>query len=160
MKGWKNGEVIPESVLKRLARRLSQNNVSVIQNEWAMEVLEKSGDRAQFVRFKDGSAALLLRPNATRYQIVHELKHYEHWLADPKKYGSLSKLEREEFVFEALQKSNHWLRFNDAERAHALEYIEYIRKLYGTRPKSSDRPNANWLKSSAQTSSAATSSRF
>ncbi len=131
MKGWKNGEVIPESVLKRLARRLSQNNVSVIQNEWAVEVLEKSGARAQFVRFNDGSAALVLRPNATRYQIVHELKHYEHWLADPEKYGSLSKLEREEFVFEALQKSNHWRRFNDAERAHALEYIEYIRKLYG-----------------------------
>ena len=58
------------------------------------------------------------------------MKHYEHWLADSKKYGTLSKLEREEFVFKALQESNHWRLFNDAERAHALEYIEYIRKLF------------------------------
>jgi len=131
MKGWKDGEVIPESVLNRLSRRLNRNQVSVIQNEWALAILEKSGDGAQFVRFKDGSAGLLLRPDATRYQIVHELKHYEHWLADPKKYGMLSKLEREEFVFKALQESNRARLFNDAERAHALEYIEYLRKLYG-----------------------------
>ena len=97
----------------------------------ALEILDKSGDGAQFVRFKDGSAGLLLRPNATRYQIVHELKHYEHWLADPKKYGTLSKLEREEYVLRALQESNHWRLFNDAKRAHALEYIEYLRKLFG-----------------------------
>lgn len=131
MNGWKNGDVIPESILKRLSGRLNRNKVSVIQNEWALEILEKSGDGAQFVRFKDGSAGLLLRPNATRYQIVHELKHYEHRLADPMKYGTLSKLEREEFVFKALQESNHWGLFNDAERAHALDYIEYLRKLYG-----------------------------
>ncbi|MGN6547523.1 MAG: zincin-like metallopeptidase toxin domain-containing protein [Aureliella sp.] len=105
MKGWKSGEVVPESVLKRLSSRLNRNNVSVIQNEWALEILKKSGDGAQFVRFKDGSAGLLLRPNATRYQIVHEAKHYEHWLADPKKYGTLSKLEREEFVYKALQEA-------------------------------------------------------
>jgi hypothetical protein len=131
MNGWKNGEVIPGSVLKRLSSRLNRNNVSIIPNEWALEILEKSGDRAQFVRFKDGSAGLLLRPNATRYQVVHELKHYEHWLADPTKYGTLNKLEREEYVFKALQESSHWRRFNDAERTHALEYIEYLRRLYG-----------------------------
>ncbi|MGM0491110.1 MAG: zincin-like metallopeptidase toxin domain-containing protein [Planctomycetota bacterium] len=131
MKAWKDGEVIAESVLKRLSSRLNRNNVSIIQTEWAQEILEKSGHGAHFVRFKDGSAGILLRPDATRYQLVHELKHYEHWLADPKKYGTLSKLEREEFVFEALKRSNHWRLFNDAERAHAEEYIEYIRRLYG-----------------------------
>jgi len=70
-------------------------------------------------------------PPPTRYQLVHELKHYEHWLADPAKYVKLGKLEREEFVFKALQVSNHWRLFTDAERIHALEYIEYIRRLYG-----------------------------
>jgi hypothetical protein len=83
------------------------------------------------MRFKDGSAAILLRPNATRYQLVHELKHYEHWLADPGEYAKMGKLEREEFVFKALQESNHWRLFTDAERSHALELIKYYRKLYG-----------------------------
>jgi len=130
MKGFKDGEIIPDSVLKRLSSRLS-NNTKIIKNEWAQEILEKSGDGAQFMRFKDGSAGILLRPNATRYQLAHELKHYEHWLADPAKYVKLGKLEREEFVFKALQVSNHWRLFTDAERIHALEYIEYIRRLYG-----------------------------
>ena len=131
MKGFKDGELIPDSVLKRLSSRLNRNKTSIIKNEWAQEILEKSGDGAQFVRFKDGSAGILLRPNATRYQLVHELKHYEHWLADPAKYAKLGKLEREEFVFKALQGSNHWQLFTDAERTHVLEYIEYIRRLYG-----------------------------
>ncbi len=107
MKGFKDGEIIPNSVLKRLSSRLNRKNTSIIKNEWAQEILEKSGDGAQFVRFKDGCAGILLRPHATPYQLVHELKHYEHWLADPGKYAKLGKLEREEFVFKALQKSNH-----------------------------------------------------
>jgi len=130
MKGFKDGELIPDSILKRLSGRLNRNNTSIIKNEWAQEILEKTGDGAQFVRFKDGSAGILLRPNATRYQLVHELKHYEHWLADPAKYAKLGMLAREEFVFKALQDSNHWRLFTDAERTHALEYIEYVRRLY------------------------------
>lgn len=131
MKGFKDGELISDSVIKRLSSRLNRNNVSIIKNEWSQELLEKSGDGAQFVRFKDGSAGILLRPNPTRYQLVHELKHYEHWLADPKRYVTSNKLEREAFTFKAMQESNHWRLFNDAERDHAVEYIEYIRKLFG-----------------------------
>ena len=131
MKGFKDGEIIPDSVLKRLSTRLNRNHTAILKNEWAQGILEKTGDGAQFVRFKDGSAGILLRPNATRYQIVHELKHYEHWLADPEKYAGLGKSAREEHVFAALQESNHWRLFTDAERKHALEYIEYIRRLYG-----------------------------
>ena len=130
MKGFRNGEIIPDSVLERLSSRL-RNNTRIIKNEWAQKILDKTGDAAQFMRFKDGSAAILLRPNATRYQLVHELKHYEHWLADPVKYAKMGKLEREEFVFRALQESNHWRLFTDAERSHALELIKYYRKLYG-----------------------------
>ena len=130
MKGWKNGETVPDSVLNRLSSRLNRNNVSILRNEWARTILEKSGDRAQFVRFKDGSAGILLRPDATRYQLIHELKHYEHWLANPNTYENLSKLKREEFVFKALQESHHWKSFNDAEREHATAYIEYVRELF------------------------------
>ena len=130
MKGWKGGEVIGEAIIKRLARHLNRNKVAIARDDWALEVLDKSGDAAQFVRFKDGSAGILLRPNATRYQLVHELKHYEQWLANQKEYAKLSKLEREEYVFNALQTSNHWRRFTKAEKKHAREYIEYVRKLY------------------------------
>ena len=77
MTGFRDGEVIPDSVLKRLSSRLG-NNTRIIKNEWAQKILKKSGDVAQFMRFKDGSAGILLRPNATRYQLVHKLKHYEH----------------------------------------------------------------------------------
>ncbi len=132
MKGFKEGEIIPASILKRLSSRLNRNNTSIITNDWAQKILRKTGDGAQFVRFKDGSAAILLRPNATRYQLVHELKHYEHWLADPVKLAKMGMLEREEFVFTALQEGNHWRLFNDAERAHAFEYIEYTRRIYGS----------------------------
>ena len=130
MKGFKDCVTIPDSVLKRLSSRLNRNNVSIIKNEWAQGILEKSGDRAQFIRFKDRSAGILLRSNVTRYELVHELKHYEHWLADPAAYKKLGKLAREKFVFDALQESNHWPRFTTAERIHALEYVNYMRKLY------------------------------
>jgi len=80
--------------------------------------------------FKDRSAGILLRSNVTRYELVHELKHYEHWLADPAAYKKLGKFAREEFVFDALQESNHWPRFTSAKRIHALEYVNYMRKLY------------------------------
>lgn len=132
MNGWKDGEIIPGATLNRLSSRLNRNNVSIIQDDWALTILKQSGDVAQFVRFKDGSAAILLQPNATRYQVVHELKHYEHWLLNPEAYAELNTLEREEFVFDALQKSNHWRVLNDAEKKHAVNYIRYVRKLYGT----------------------------
>ncbi|MCL4203301.1 MAG: hypothetical protein KJ000_12440 [Pirellulaceae bacterium] len=130
MNGFQCGEIIPNSVLKRLSSRLNRNNVFIINNEWAQEILDKSGDGAQFVRFKDGSAGILLRPSATRYQLVHELKHYEHWLADPARYAKLDKLQREEFVFAAIQECNHWRLFTNAERNHARNLIKYIRRLY------------------------------
>ncbi|MEZ6063467.1 MAG: zincin-like metallopeptidase toxin domain-containing protein [Planctomycetaceae bacterium] len=130
MKGWRNGEVIPDNVLKRLSSRLNRNNVSIIKNDWAKSVLDKTGDAAQFVRFRDGSAGILLRPNATRYQLLHELKHYEHWLANKKLYGQLSRLEREEFVFKALQESHYWKSLTAAEQKHAIEHIEYFRRLF------------------------------
>lgn len=125
------GEVIPDGVLKRLSRRLNRNNVSIINNDWAKNILDKTGDVAQFVRFKDGSAGILLRPNATRYQLVHELKHYEHWLANKTLYGQLSRLEREEFVFKALQESHHWKSLTSEEQKHANEHIKYFRRLFG-----------------------------
>ncbi|XZE21868.1 hypothetical protein SH449x_001776 [Pirellulaceae bacterium SH449] len=65
MKGFRDGEIIPDSVLARLSSR-RRINTRIIKNEWAHEILEKTGDVAQFTRFKDGSAAISLRPNATR----------------------------------------------------------------------------------------------
>lgn len=131
MKGWRGGVIVSDDVLNRLSSRLSRNHVTIIRNDWATGVLDKTGDAAQFVRFKDGSAAILLRPRATRYQLLHELKHYEHWLANRKLYGQLSRLDREEFVFQALQASHHWMSLTPAERNHAIDLIRYFRRLYG-----------------------------
>ncbi len=128
---WKGGEVIANAVLARLSRFLNRNNVSIIQNQWALDRLERTSDAAQFVRFKDGSAAILVRPIATRYQLIHELKHYQHWLSDPLEYGACGKLAREEVVYAALRTSHHWRTFTEAEQTHATEYIEYLRLLYG-----------------------------
>ena len=130
MTPWLNGEVISAAAIKRLSRRLGRVKVSIISNDWAIQTLGRLGAEAQFVRFKDGSAAILLRPLATRYQLVHELKHFEHWLRGPSDYAKMGRLEREEFVYKRLQESNHWRRFNVSEKAHALEYIKYIRLLH------------------------------
>ena len=130
MNGSRNGVVISDKVIQRLSSYINRNNASIIQNEWAEGILNRTKDGAQFVRFKDGSAAILLRQNATKYQLVHELKHYEHWLADPVGYARLSKLAREEFVFEKIQLSNHWQFFSPSEQDHAVEYMNYIRRLY------------------------------
>ena len=105
--------------------------MSIIKNDWATGVWDKTGDAAQFVRFNDGSAGILSRANATRYPLIHELKHHEHWLENKKLYGQLSQLQREEFVFKALRESHHWQSFTQAERLHALEHIEYFRRLFG-----------------------------
>ncbi len=134
MKGWKNGDVVPEAVLRRLSGRLSRHRVSIINNEWAQSILDRTGDVAQFVRFKDGSAGILLRPNPTRYQLAHELKHYEHWRSDKPGYGKLSRLAREEFVYKALRSGKRWRRLTAEEQEHARQHIAYFRILFGTRP--------------------------
>jgi len=36
----------------------------------------------------------------------------------------------EEFVFKALRGSHHWKSFTQAERLHAIEHIEYFRRLF------------------------------
>lgn len=82
MAAWQDGEQVSARLLERLSRRLNRLRISILQNEWALSLLDRSHDAAQFVRFKDGSAAILLRPNATRYQLIHELKHAEHWHSD------------------------------------------------------------------------------
>lgn len=131
MAAWQDGEQVSARLLERLSRRLSRFRISIIQNEWALSLLDRSQDAAQFVRFKDGSAAILHRPDATRYQLLHELKHAEHWLSNPVAYAGASKLERESFVFEALRASRRWQRYSSSERRHAVEYIQYLQRLYG-----------------------------
>ena len=83
------------------------------------------------MRFKDGSAGILLGPNATRYQLIHELMHYQHWLKNKSLYETLTKLAREEHVYKALKESHHWKYFTEAERIHAENLIEFYRRVYG-----------------------------
>mgnify|MGYP002635989429 FL=1 len=131
MSGWRNGQIVPDSVLQRFSSWLNRNNVSIIKNDWSIGVLDKTGHAAQFVRFKDGSAGILLRPNATRYQLLHELKHHEHWLTNKELDARLCRWEREEFVFQTLQGNRYWKSFTEEERQHAVEHIEYFRHVFG-----------------------------
>jgi|GEM_PF-1572600 len=58
MHGWRNGQIVPDSGWQRLSSRLNRNNVAIIKNEWATGVLDKTGQAAQFVRFKDGTSGM------------------------------------------------------------------------------------------------------
>ena len=57
----KNGRPLPPAdsnydwPIEKQSATTTRINASIIKNEWAQGILKKSGDGAQFVRFKDGS---------------------------------------------------------------------------------------------------------
>lgn len=60
MAAWQDGEQVSARLLERLSRRLNRLRISILQNEWALSLLDRSHDAAQFVRF-------VLRMEAPRF---------------------------------------------------------------------------------------------
>jgi hypothetical protein len=77
--------------------------------------------------FKDGSATIFLRSDRTRYELVHELRRYGHFKTiGADSYRRLTRLEQEQFVYDALRRSRHWTGFTAAEIQHAQDYIRSL----------------------------------
>jgi hypothetical protein len=74
--------------------------------------------------YKDGSAAIFLRRNATVYEVAHELRHYQQYLdIGPDAYRRLTQLQREQYVYDSLRNSHRWCQLSEEEIKHARDYI-------------------------------------
>jgi hypothetical protein len=142
------GAIVSDATIDRLASRLARKGVAIDRSEAAVSRLNSRGAAAAFGAAEDGkSATLFLRPNATRYEIAHELKHYTDWLADPAAYvqrglayrgvtggrtyemfsKATSTLAAERYVFEGL-KSTHFRRMSAQEIQHAQNYMRDVQQ--------------------------------
>ena len=82
---------------------------------------------AMFRPYADGSSTVFVKANATRYEVLHELAHREHFAAlgyDVKAWGKLSTLEREQEAFDRLRRSADWGTFSEVERESAAQYLK------------------------------------
>ena len=142
-----DGEVISQAKIDRLTARLGRNGVSVENGSSAARILNRNKADGGFSPSRDGTTArILLRPDATRYEIAHELKHYTEWLANPQAYvsralrasqaptrklqilyGAETTLSAERHVFDSLKRT-HFHRLSDAELDHARWYINDVTK--------------------------------
>lgn len=144
------GAIVSDVTIDRLASRLARNQVVIDRSEAAVARLDSRGSLAAFAVAENGeSARLLLRPDATRYEIAHELKHYTEWLSDPAAYvqrglayrsvkggrtfemfsKAASTLSAERYVFEGLQET-HFHRLTPQEIQHAQNYMRDVQQNY------------------------------
>lgn len=76
--------------------------------------------------FDYGKGRIFIKKNPTVVNIYHEGYHAEQWLGIGKDaYMKLSRLDREEYVFEQIMKNQHL--FDDASIKHSIEYINRLR---------------------------------
>jgi hypothetical protein len=125
MIGRRGGTVVGDDVLKRLEPSLLKNRVVVSKN--ADRMLTRRAASGVFRVFQDGSATIFLRSDRTRYELVHELRHYQHFKTiGANSFRRLTRLEQEQFVYDGLRRSRHWRRFTAAEIQHARDYIRSL----------------------------------
>lgn len=79
--------------------------------------------------FDFGKGEIIIKKNPSVINLYHEGYHAEQWLDIGKEaYMKLSRLEREEYVFEQIMKNKHL--FDDASLDHSLDYIERLRNKF------------------------------
>jgi hypothetical protein len=76
--------------------------------------------------YRDGSAAIFLRSDATHYEVRHERIHYQHFRdIGATAFSKLSVREREQYVYDRLR-TRYWRRLTQAEQRHAVTYIRSV----------------------------------
>ena len=114
MTGRRGGTVVGDDVLKRLEPSLPKRRAVIAKN--ADRMLSGKAASGIFRVFQDGSATIFLRSDRTRYELVHELRHYEHFRkVGPDSFRRLTRVEQEQFVYNARRRSLHWRRFTAAD---------------------------------------------
>ena len=72
-----------------------------------------------------GKAELHLPANATHYEKLHEIGHFEHWMSLGKNYDEwikLSQVDRERWVLDWMRKK-HWNSLSSPERTNAIQQL-------------------------------------
>jgi RHS repeat-associated protein len=129
MKGRRGGEVVSDQALKNVEWSMLSNRVVLSRNADAMLARSQAG--GVFRVYKDGSATMFLASNPTRYELLHELQHYEHFMQiGPQKYLQLGKtaagqLQLEQFAYDNLRRY-HWGSLTSCEIQHAQDYIRRL----------------------------------
>lgn len=89
--------------------------MTIVRGPEADRLLRGSDAAAQFRASKDGTARIILRSDATRYDVAHELGHYSDWLADPAEF--LSRGRTWKSPMSPSQKLEYWQWKYDAEKS-------------------------------------------
>ncbi len=118
------GKLYGPDRMNQLANYLEKRNIKLILDDPMLDSRRMNG---AFNRVK---GELLLRSDATEYEVWHELSHYiQYRQIGPEAYSQLTRSptynEPEEFVLQMLAGNNRrWIyQLNQAERDHAIWYI-------------------------------------
>ncbi|WP_165822295.1 zincin-like metallopeptidase toxin domain-containing protein [Hymenobacter edaphi] len=90
-------------------------------------------DNLKRAAFNSGSRTVYVLKGFTYFEIAHEVYHARHWhQIGEEHYSSLTDLEKETYVYDALMEKAH--KLTAAEIADATSYINRVRKLHGHPP--------------------------
>lgn len=84
--------------------------------------LPKNAGAGFWIDGKTGRVAILLRENATRYEVMHEWLHFMHFGRDVDRYRRMPDLLKEQFIFSRIRKY-YWDTLSAVEKQNAIENI-------------------------------------
>ncbi|TGE03327.1 zincin-like metallopeptidase toxin domain-containing protein [Hymenobacter fodinae] len=130
----------------RLERRDIRRYSNVLESNFgiSLEVMHKDSPVLQYMDengmragFSSLHRKIYVRRAVTYYELVHEMKHAQHWAnLGEQQYDRLSVLQKETYVFEELMNEKHNL--TSKEVVDAYRYLNKLRADYGIDPLSSD----------------------
>jgi Metallopeptidase toxin 4 len=119
-RGALGGELYPPSELMNLKRDLASRGIELRLGPAHLQEGQAAG-------FDGPHRFMVFGDNPTQYDVAHEMAHLQQWeQLGPEAYDNLTRVQKEQFVFDALSNSPQWELFTDAERAHAVWYIEWV----------------------------------
>ena len=126
MIGRRGGLAVSPTVITRLNSEIKGLKVLTDQDAFI-----KFGNAAKITVNADGTAVIRLRSGATRYELLHELQHYEQlqkigaatYIAEANTIAG--NLRQEQFVYDRLR-ALHWKSLSSLEQAHADQYIKSL----------------------------------
>lgn len=114
------GKLYPRADLLKLEENLATRGIELRTGNAYLETGQAAG-------FDGVQRFMVLGDSPTEYQVAHEMAHLQHWEElGAEAYGDLSRLEKEQFVFDKLTSSELWETLTDEERMHAVDYIESL----------------------------------
>ena len=122
------GAVLSGESTKTLQQYYLSRKLDILTNQDA--ILDTLKSNGSFRPFSDGSATIRLRANATQYEALHELAHWEHMTEiGSQRYMDLLKTKEgnlilEQEAYNRLRRPEIWSMLSGGERAHARWYIK------------------------------------